>query len=232
MQESEDENENENADKNDTLSRSPSLSFVSQSASKFCTSVLESLRPLSSSLSPHSSTSFPSSSSLYPPSSSSSSSFSPSSQSHVLSKEYMLLLWEPIIQNRSENGDFDGCLEILEILRESSIPRNLLQWERTFSAAVVTKTKKQGLKFYLSRTYMINDLFDLLNMMSKNDNIIPSLFIFEKCLKYYSLQDNPASVVDIIVKMKNYGYPVNKEVLKEIKNMRRYDMVLELLDSI
>ena len=232
MQESEDENENENADKNDTLSRSPSLSFVSQSASKFCTSVLESLRPLSSSLSPHSSTSFPSSSSLYPPSSSSSSSFSPSSQSHVLSKEYMLLLWEPIIQNRSENNDFDGCLEILEILRESSIPRNLLQWERTFSAAVVTKTKKQGLKFYLSRTYMINDLFDLLNMMSKNDNIIPSLFIFEKCLKYYSLQDNPASVVDIIVKMKTYGYPVNKEVLKEIKNMRRYDMVLELLDSI
>ena len=160
------------------------------------------------------------------------SSFSPSSQSHVLSKEYMLLLWEPIIQNRSENGDFDGCLEILEILRESSIPRNLLQWERTFSAAVVTKTKKQGLKFYLSRTYMINDLFDLLNMMSKNDNIIPSLFIFEKCLKYYSLQDNPASVVDIIVKMRHYGYPVNKEVLKEIKNMRRYDMVLELLDSI
>ena len=159
---------------------------------------------------------------------------STSSSSHTTSlpNEGLQKLWESILQNRSENNDIDGCLEIMNILRESSIPRNVLQWERTFSAAISSKSKKLRSQSLLSRSHSSPDLLLLLKQMKNEDNVIPSHEIFKYCLIYYSSKDETNNVIEIIKIMQSYDITINQEVLRNIEDMRTFDMILEYLDSL
>ena len=141
-------------------------------------------------------------------------------------------LWNPILQCRSDNNDLDGCLEIRNILRESSVPINILIWEKIFLAAILTKPKKLKTQTYLSRSYLVPDLISLFHVMKIEDKIIPSMIIFKNCLNYFSQNDDTNKILEILKIMQNYEISIDQEILKEIENMKSYNVILEYLESI
>ena len=70
------------------------------------------------------------------------------------------------------------------------------------------------------------------SQMKNEDDVIPSYEIFKYCLIYYSSKDETNNVIDIIKIMQSYDITINQEVLKNIEDMRTFDMILEYLDSL
>lgn len=68
--------------------------------------------------------------------------------------------------------------------------------------------------------------------MKNEDNVIPSKKIFQYCLIYYSSRDETNNVIETIKVMQSCNMTINQDVLKDIEDMRTFDMVLEYLDSL
>ena len=141
-------------------------------------------------------------------------------------------LWSPILVNRSDNGDLDGCLEILQVFRESSITRNVAHWDRTIAAALeVSKKMAKYPGRYISRTYSVEDLTCLLRLMIDRDGLKPSLGAVHKCLRHFGDLDNPVKVLTVLGIMKECDMPVGNRTFEEFEHMKRFDVVLDMFEG-
>ena len=68
--------------------------------------------------------------------------------------------------------------------------------------------------------------------MKIEDKIIPSMIIFKNCLNYFSQNDDTNKILEILKIMQNYEISIDQEILKEIENMKSYNVILEYLESI
>lgn len=153
-------------------------------------------------------------------------------QSLPLTSVQLALLWDPVLRNRSQNGDLDGCLEILTMLRESAVDRSVQHWERVISAAIISSK----LMNKTSSKYLINarsevDILQLLELMTGTDNIKPSKFIIYKVLTHYADLDNPNKVFDVIKMLKTCGIVIDSSISDMIQHMKRFDIVIDMLEK-
>lgn len=142
-------------------------------------------------------------------------------------------LWSPILVNRSDNGDLDGCLEILQVFRESSFTRDVSHWDKTIAAAVeVSKKKGKMSGRFISHTYRVEDLTGLLRMMIDTDGLKPSIGAVHKCLKHFGDLDNPVKVLAVLGIMKECDMPVGSRTFEVFEKMKRFDVVLDMYEDV
>lgn len=154
-------------------------------------------------------------------------------QSLPLTSAQLALLWDPVLRNRSQNGDLDGCLEILTMLRESAVDRSVQHWERVFSAAVLSSKlmNKTSSSKYLINARSEVDIVKLLETMTGTDNIKPSKFITYKVLTHYADLDDPNKVFDVIKILKSCGIVIDSSISDIIQHMKRFDLVIDMLEK-
>ena len=153
----------------------------------------------------------------------------------VITNNDMDGLWTLILDYRSNEKDLDGCLEVLELLRDHSIPPNVLHWDKLFTTAISVKLKRKGTKYYISRSNLITGLTELLNVMIEKDNLVPSVTIFKKCLRYFADSDDVKGVMKILKIMKYYDIDIRDEIYREtyreLNQMESYDLVIDYINS-
>jgi hypothetical protein len=145
-----------------------------------------------------------------------------------LSKGDLSRLWDPILRNRSDNGDLEGCMEIITMLREASISRNVSQWERVFDAAFIALKPRKISPLNIAKPTPDSDVTTLLTAMMTVDKIQPSKSILHKCLKHFAHLDNPVKAVEVLRILKQCRYPINNDILSEIEDMKSFDLVLDM----
>ena len=151
-----------------------------------------------------------------------------------LTPTQLALLWDPVLRNRSQNGDLDGCLEILTILRESGVDRSSQQWEKVFEAAVITSNSMNNTSSsskYLSASRSKIAIVKLLDTMTTTDNVKPSRLIIFTVLTYYADLDNPTKVFEVIKIMKKCGIVVDSSISEIIQHMKHFDLVIDMLEK-
>jgi hypothetical protein len=133
--------------------------------------------------------------------------------------------------NRSESGDLEGCLEILSILRKSSIKVTQIHWELVMNSINNKEIKrKKVLDRYTMKKNLTLPLLEYLIEMEEEDGVLPTFSMCLRSLQYYSSIEDPHNVVKIIKIMRLKDFDVNIDILKELENMRRFDIVLDLLE--
>lgn len=145
-----------------------------------------------------------------------------------LSKGDLSRLWDPILRNRSDNGDLEGCMEIITMLREASIARNVSQWEKVFNAAFIALKPRKISPLNIAKPTPDSDVTTLLTAMMTVDEVQPSKAILHKCLKHFATLDNPVKVVAVLRILKQCKYPITNDIMTEIEDMKRFDLVLDM----
>jgi hypothetical protein len=152
----------------------------------------------------------------------------------LITPTQLSLLWDPVLRNRSQNGDLDGCLEILSVLRRSSVDCTVQQWERVFSSAVIAanqRNKSSSSSRYLSSTRSVIDIVKLLETMTESDKIKPSGLIIFTVLTHLADMDEPTKVYEVIKIIKNCGIAIDSSISDIIQHMKRFDLVLDMLEN-
>lgn len=141
-------------------------------------------------------------------------------------------LWNPILVNRSDSGDLDGCLEILQVFRESSFTRDVSHWDKTIAAALeVSKKRGKTSGRFISRTYRVEDLICLLRMMIDRDGLKPSIGTVHKCLRHFGDLDIPVKVLAVLGIMKECDMPIGSRTFEVFERMKRFDVVLDMYEE-
>ena len=139
------------------------------------------------------------------------------------------VLWHPILVNRRDKGDLDGCLDILQVFRDSSIKMEVSHWDKTFQAALmVSIKKKKSPGRFISTTYSVDDMASLLRLMIDTDGVHPSVGTIEKCLRHFGDIDDPVKVLQVLGIMKECNMPIDSRTFGEFEHMRRFDVVLDM----
>jgi hypothetical protein len=152
----------------------------------------------------------------------------------LITPAQLSLLWDPVLRNRSQNGDLDGCLEILSTLRKSSVDCTVQQWERVFSSAVTAanqRNKSSSSSRYLSPTPSVIDIVKLLETMTESDKIKPSGLIIFTVLTHFADLDEPKKVYEVIKIIKKCGIAIDSSISDIIQHMKRFDLVLDMLEN-
>ena len=152
----------------------------------------------------------------------------------LITPAQLSLLWDPVLRNRSQNGDLDGCLEILSVLRKGSVDCTVQQWERVFSSAVTAanqRNKSSSSSRYLSPTRSVIDIVRLLETMTESDKIKPSGLIIFTVLTHFADLDEPKKVYEVIKIIKNCGIAIDSSIAEIIQHMKRFDLVLDMLEN-
>ena len=152
----------------------------------------------------------------------------------LITPAQLSFLWDPVLRNRSQNGDLDGCLEILSVLRESSVDCSVQQWERVFSSAVTAanqRNKSSSSSRYLSPTRSVIDIVKLLETMTESDKIKPSGLIIFTVLTHFADLDEPTKIYEVIKIIKSCGIAIDGSISEIIQHTKRFDLVLDMLEK-
>lgn len=119
------------------------------------------------------------------------------------------------------------------MLRESAVDRSVQQWERVFTAAVLSSKlmNKTSSSKYLIKTRSEVDIIKLLELMTGTDNIKPSKFITYKVLTHYADLDHPNKVFEVIKILKKCGIVIDSSISDIIQHMKRFDLVIDMLEK-